>query len=131
MLDEGSNLITDLSPTDLTPLGTIPVGNTPIWETVRPDSQRLYVVTQGDGRLYTINTATNTVLSAQAVGGPGANFVLYDKIHNRLFVTNPNSGAVYVFDATTDPPHSDRHTQHRRPTHSQERDALCHLHLRI
>jgi DNA-binding beta-propeller fold protein YncE len=104
VLDEGSNLVTDLSPTDLTPLATIPVGKTPIWAAVRPDDQRLYVVTQGDGQLYTIRIDNNTVISAQPVGGPGANFVLYDKIHNRLFVTNPSAGNVYVFDATTDPP---------------------------
>jgi hypothetical protein len=64
------------------------------------------VVTQGDGQLYTIRTDTNAVIpgSPQSVGGPGANFVTYDKSLNRLYVTNPNAGAVYVFDATTDPP---------------------------
>ncbi len=57
-------------------------------------------------QLYTINTATNAVIpqSPQSVGAAGANFVLFDKSRNRLYVTNPNAGAVYVFDATTDPP---------------------------
>jgi hypothetical protein len=66
----------------------------------------VYVVTQGDGQLYTIRTDTNAVIpgSPQSVGGPGANFVTYDKSLNRLYVTNPNAGTVYVFDATTDPP---------------------------
>src|SRR5271165_646740 len=106
VLNQGSNSVTDLSPSDLSTLATIPVGNTPTWAVSRPDSQRVYVITQGDGQLYTINTATNNVIpgSPQAVGGAGANFVLYDKSRNRLYVTNPTAGAVYIFDATTDPP---------------------------
>ncbi len=106
VLNQATNLVTDLSPQDLTTLASIPVGNTPAWATVRPDNQRLYVVTQGDGQLYTIRTDTNAVVagSPQSVGGPGANYVLYDKNLSRLYVTNPTAGAVYVFDATTDPP---------------------------
>ena len=106
VLNQGSSTVTDLSPTDLSTMATIPVGNSPAWVTVRPDNQRVYVVTQGDGQLYTIRTDTNAVIagSPQSVGGAGANFVLYDKTHNRLYVTNPNAGTVYVFDATSDPP---------------------------
>jgi len=106
VLNQGSNSVTDLSPSNLVTLTNIPVGNAPAWAALRPDSERLYVVTQGDGQLYTINTATNSVIpgSPQAVGGAGANFVIYDKSRNRLYVTNPSAGAVYVFDATTDPP---------------------------
>jgi DNA-binding beta-propeller fold protein YncE len=106
VLNQGSNTVADLSPEDLSTMATIPVGNKPAWATVRPDGRRLYVVTQGDGQLYTIRTDTNVVLpgSPQSVGGAGANFVLYDKSRNRLYVTNPSAGAVYVFDATTDPP---------------------------
>ena len=106
VVNQGDNTVIDLSPTDLSPLKTIPVGNTPVWAASRPDNQRVYVVTQGDGQLYTIRTDTNAVIggSPQSVGGAGANFVVYDKSLNRLYVTNPNAGAVYVFDATTDPP---------------------------
>ena len=104
VLNQGNNTVTDLSPTDLSTITTIPVGNTPAWGVSRLDGQRVYVVTQGDSQLYTINTATNAVLSNQSVGVAGANFVLYDKSRNRLYVTNPNAAAVYVFDATTDPP---------------------------
>jgi hypothetical protein len=103
-----NNTVVDLSPTDLSTLATIPVANSPVWATARVDAQRVYVVTQGDGLLHTIDTSSNTVTSSQFVGGPGANFVLYDKSHNRLYVTNPgngsSAGAVYVFDAATDPP---------------------------
>jgi len=106
VLSQSTNTVFDLSPTDLTTLATIPVGNTPAWAASRPDSQRVYVVTEGDGNLYTINTATNAVIpgSPQAVGGPGANYVAYDNSLNRLYVTNPTAGQVFVFDTTTDPP---------------------------
>jgi hypothetical protein len=106
VLEQGSNTVTDLSPTDLSPITSvpIPVGNSPTWIATRTDGQRIYVVTEGDGQLYTIRTDTNTVVSKQAVGGAGANFVVYDSSRNRLYVTNPNAGSVYVFDATTDPP---------------------------
>ncbi len=102
--NQGSNTVTDLSPTDMSTLATIAVGTTPVWAVARPDGLRIYVITQGDGQLYTIRTDTNTVVSNQSVGGAGANFVLYDKSRNRLYVTNPSAAAVYVFDAATDPP---------------------------
>jgi hypothetical protein len=76
----------------------------PVRAVVRTDGQRLYVVSQGDGLLHTIRTDTNAVISSQPVGGAGANFVLYDKSSNRLYVTNPGAGAVYVFNSITDPP---------------------------
>ena len=108
VLNQGNNSVSDLSPTDLSTLTTIPVANTPAWAVSRPDGQRLYVVTQGDGQLYTINTATDSRDSAdlpsRLADGAGANFVLYDKSRNRLYVTNPNAGKIYIFDATTDPP---------------------------
>lgn len=104
VLNQGSNSVIDLSPIDLTVQATIPVGNSPTWAVARPDNQRVYVVTQGDGQLSTIGTNTNSVISTQPLGGPGANVVVYDKSRNRLYVTNPTAGAVYVFDATSDPP---------------------------
>jgi YVTN family beta-propeller protein len=112
VLNQGNNTVSDLSAFDLSTVATIPVASSPVWAVARPDGQRVYVVTQGDAslsvpsQLYTINTATNAVIpqSPQSVGAAGANFVLYDKSRNRLYVTNPNAGAVYVFDATTDPP---------------------------
>lgn len=109
VVNQGDNTVTDLSPTDLSTLATIPLPNgssVPVWAVARADSQRIYVVTQGDGQLHTIRTDTNAVVSSQSVGGPGANFVLYDKSRNRLYVTNPGAAAVYVFSSTTDPPTS-------------------------
>jgi DNA-binding beta-propeller fold protein YncE len=112
VLNQGNNTVMDLSPQDLSTVATIPVGSAPVWAVSRPDSQRVYVITQGDvvaamdSQLYTIDTATNSIVtgSPQSLGVAGANFVLYDKSRNRLYVTNPNAGSVYVFDATTDLP---------------------------
>ena len=108
VLNQGLNSISDLSPVDLTPLisSPIPVGSRPEWIAMRPDGRRIYVLTQGDGALGTIDTTTNVQIagSPQSVGGPGVNFVLYDQSRNRLYVTNPTAGLVFVFDATTDPP---------------------------
>jgi streptogramin lyase len=108
-----NNTIVDLSPTSLEsnlttpPLATIPLpaGSTnPVWAVSRVDAQRVYVLTEGDGSLQTINPSTNTIISTVPVGGPGANYVTYDPTLNRLYVTNPTAGNVYVFDAGTDPP---------------------------
>ena len=106
VVNQGNNTVADVSPNDLSTIATIPVGSAPVWAVARPDSQRVYVVTQGDGLLYSINTATNAPVpgSPQLVGGAGANFVLYDQSRNRLYVTNPTAGSVFVFDTTVDPP---------------------------
>jgi len=106
VLNQGSNSVFNLSPTDLSTYAQIPVGNLPTWAVSRPDGRRVYVVTQGDGQLYTIDTVANMLIPypPQSVGGAGANFVLYDKSRNRLYVTNPTAGEFFVFDATTDPP---------------------------
>ena len=102
VVNQGNNTVADLSPTDLSTLATISVGSTPVWAVSRTDSQRVYVVTQGGGTLVPIDTATNTILPSQTnlSVGAGANFVLYDPNLNRLYVTNPNTGTVYVFSAT-------------------------------
>jgi hypothetical protein len=92
--------VMNLSPVDLSTIATIPIGVNPSWIATRPDSQFVYVVTQGDGLLYSINTAMNMVVSVPQSVGVGANYILYDKSMNRLYVTSPVSGLVYVFSAT-------------------------------
>jgi DNA-binding beta-propeller fold protein YncE len=105
VVNQGSNNVMDLSPTYLSTITTLAVPNTPVWATLRVDGQRLYVITQGDGKLYTIRTDTNAFVgTALSVGGAGANYAIYDSNLNRLYVINPNVAAVFVFDATTDPP---------------------------
>jgi len=103
VLNQGTNTISDLSPVDLSTLATIPLpsGSTnPVWAVARIDARRIFVLTEGDGTLYTIRTDTNQIISALPVGGPGANYVVYDSNLNRLYVTNPAAGSIFVFAAT-------------------------------
>jgi hypothetical protein len=100
-----NNTVVNLSPTDLTTQANIPLGGStvPVWAVARPDAQAVYVLTEGDGVLHTISPTTNTIVSSVSVGGPGANYVVYDSSRSRLYVTNPVAGSVFVFDATTLP----------------------------
>jgi YVTN family beta-propeller protein len=105
--NQGDNTVSSLNVQTLTPnIVTVPAGitlATPIWVVARGDSQKVYVLTQGNtqvaGQLVTIDTATDTVTSSLPVGA-GANFMLLDPHLNRLYVTNPATSTVYVFSDT-------------------------------
>ncbi|MGB8734401.1 MAG: YncE family protein, partial [Candidatus Sulfotelmatobacter sp.] len=98
--NQGSNTISSLNPVDLSS-NTVTgfTGITPVWIVARGDSQKVYVLTEGDGQLVTIDVATDTVTSSLPVG-VGANFVFFDPNLNRLYVTNPVTEMLYVFSAT-------------------------------
>ena len=100
--NQGNGTVVEISPADLSIKNTILVGNVPVWVVARNDNQRIYVLTQGDGNLVSIDTATDTILSTQSVGA-GANFILFDPHLNRLYVTNPTTGTLYIFKATGGP----------------------------
>ena len=103
--NEGDNTVSSLNVADLSSnkvtdaTGKPFSGNTPVWVVARGDSQRVYVLTEGDGQLVTIDTATDMVTSSLPVGA-GANFVLLDPHLNRLYVANPATNQVYVFSDT-------------------------------
>ncbi len=98
--NQGSNSVSSLNTLDLSPnVVTGFTGVTPAWVVARADSQKVYVVTQGDGQLVTIDYATDTVTSSLPVGA-GANFISYDPNLNRLYVTNPATSTVYVFSVS-------------------------------
>jgi YVTN family beta-propeller protein len=102
VVNEGNDTVVDLSPIDLSVIATIPVGTTPVWAVARADNQRVYVLTQGSGTLIPIDTGTDTILQSQTnlSVGAGANFLLYDPHLNRMYVTNPTTGQVFVYSAT-------------------------------
>jgi len=102
VVNEGNDTVVDLSPIDLSVIATIPVGTTPVWAAARADNQRVYVLSQGSGTLIPIDTGTDTILQSQTnlSVGAGANFLLYDPHLNRLYVTNPTTGQVFVYSAT-------------------------------
>jgi YVTN family beta-propeller protein len=91
--------VADLSPNTLTGLVAGFAGKNPVWVVARGDSQKVYVLTQGDGQLVTIDVATDTVTSSLPVGA-GANFIFFDPVLNRLYVTNPLTNTLYVFSDT-------------------------------
>ncbi|MGA7379126.1 MAG: YncE family protein [Candidatus Sulfotelmatobacter sp.] len=98
--NQGSNTVSSLNPIDLTP-NTVTgfTGVNPIWLVARGDSQKVYVLTEGDGQLVTIDVGSDTVTSSLPVG-VGANFMFLDPTLNRLYVTNPITQTVYVFSDT-------------------------------
>jgi YVTN family beta-propeller protein len=98
--NQGSNTVSSLNTADLSAnLVTGFTGITPVWVVARNDGQKVYVLTQGDGQLVTIDVPTDTVTSSLPVGA-GANFIYFDPYLNRLYVTNPVTGTVYVFGDT-------------------------------
>jgi hypothetical protein len=101
--NQGSNSISSFNTVDMSP-NTVNgfSGTTPVWLVARSDGRRVYALTQGDGHLVPIDTATDTVFLSQTnlSVGAGANFILYDANLNRLYVTNPTNSTVYVFSAT-------------------------------
>jgi len=98
--NQGSNTVSSLNPVDMTAnVVTGFTGVNPVWVVARGDSQKVYVLTEGDGQLVTIDVATDTVTSSLPVGA-GANFIFFDPNLNRLYITNPVTGMVYVFSDT-------------------------------
>jgi len=99
-VDMSQNTITNSS-------GVAFPGSTPVWMIGRPDSQKVYVVTQGNGgnpgQLFTIDVASDTVTAAIAVGN-GANYAMFDPKLDRIYVTNPATSTVYVFAGSVDVP---------------------------
>jgi DNA-binding beta-propeller fold protein YncE len=102
VVNQGNNTVTNLSPLDLSTIATISVGATPVWAVARADNRRVYVLTQGGGTLVPIDVASNTILPSltNLSVGAGANFILYDPNLNRLYVTNPTNGTLYIFSTT-------------------------------
>jgi YVTN family beta-propeller protein len=74
-------------------------GTTPVWIVSRQDGQKVFVITQGDGKLWTIDTATDSVSSSFSVGA-GANYVYYEPNSQRLYVTNPATSLLYIFSSS-------------------------------
>lgn len=98
--NQGSNSVSSLNPTDFSAnILTGFTGMTPVWVVARNDSQKVYVLTQGDGQLVTIDTATDTVTSSLPVG-VGAKYIYYDPNLNRLYVPNPVNDILYVFSVS-------------------------------
>ena len=78
-------------------------GPVPVWVVARSDSGRVYVLDQ-NGTIYAIDTASDSVIASSASAGAGADFMFYDRILNRLYVTNPSSDSLSIFDVSGSTP---------------------------
>jgi YVTN family beta-propeller protein len=85
-------------------------GPVPVWAVARADSGRVYVLST-NGTIYTIDTGSDSVIDSLVSPAGAANFMFYDRIFNRLYVTNsssdstkPGSDTVSIFDVSAGVP---------------------------
>jgi YVTN family beta-propeller protein len=101
--NQGTNKVTAINTVDGSIAAVIPVSGSPVWAVAGSDNIHVYVLAS-NGTISVISSLSNTVTSALASAGAGANFMLYDKFSNFLYVTNPVAATVSVFDVSSDPP---------------------------
>lgn len=80
-----------------------PIGPVPVWAVARGDSEQVYVLDK-NGTIYAIDTASDSVVASSASAGAGADFMFYDKVFNRLYVTNSTSDSLSIFDVSSTTP---------------------------
>ena len=97
--NQGSGTVSSVNITGFNVGTTIPVGPTPVWAVARSDSARVYVL-DNNGTIYEINTLTDTATAVPTSMGAGANYMALDPHIQRLYVTNPSSGKVGIFDVS-------------------------------
>lgn len=105
VVNRDSNNVTVINTVDKSINTTLPAGISPQWAAARSDSTRVYVLSHDDGTLTTIDPIppTDVVLNTLPVGA-GSNFLFYDSHTNRLYIPNPTTSAITIFDANNDPP---------------------------
>src|SRR5579864_188169 len=96
-VNQGNSTVTSISTVDDTVLATINIGAPPIWAVAGSDSADVYVL-DSSGTISVIDTLSDTVVSASTSVGAGANYMFLDALTHRLYVTNPTSSAVSIFD---------------------------------
>lgn len=103
VVNQGGDSVTAVNTIDKTVNSFIPTGTAPIWAVARADSARVYVLNQGSGTVSVIDTLNDVVLGAPISVG-SANYMVYDKVLNRLYLTIPASSQLAVIDVSVDPP---------------------------
>ena len=76
-----------------------PAGPVPVWAVARGDSGQVYVLDK-NGTIYAIDTASDSVIDSSHSAATGANFMFFDKIFSRLYVTSPGSDSLSIFDVS-------------------------------
>ena len=95
-VNQGNKTVTSISTVDDTFLANISIAAPPIWAVASSDSTDVYVL-DTSGTISAIDTLSDTVTNKTSVGA-GSNFMLFDPVANRLYVTNPAAATVTIFD---------------------------------
>lgn len=105
VVNRDSANVSVVSTPEKTVIATLPVGTSPRWAVVRSDSARVYVLSHDDGLLTTIDSLapTDNVLGSISVGA-GADSFYYDSRRNRIYIPNPTTSKVGIYDVSADPP---------------------------
>jgi hypothetical protein len=106
--------VTSIDPVSKTVKTTITngfgVGSFPAWMVQRSDNQKVYVLNTGSGTVTSIDTLSDTVtcgvsgLPVCPSVGAGANYMFYDRLRNRVYVTNPVTNNLVILNVAVDPP---------------------------
>jgi YVTN family beta-propeller protein len=104
VVNQDSNDVTVISSADKSIITTLTVGVSPRWAAARSDGARIYVLSHDAGTITIINglLPTDAIVGSPVPVGAGAEFLYYDSRRNRLYVPNPTTGTVGIFDASTD-----------------------------
>jgi YVTN family beta-propeller protein len=107
-LNQGDNTVTVILPANNTVFTTIALtGTSPVWGTVSNDGTRVFVANQGTNSVSVINTLTDTVIPGTApctdsfCVGTGPNYIVYDPMLNRVYVTSPPDGSISIIENAT------------------------------
>jgi YVTN family beta-propeller protein len=104
VVNEGSGTVTVISSADRSVITTLTAGASPRWAAVRSDGARVYVLSHDAGTIRIINglLPTDDFVGLPVPVGAGAEFLYYDSRRNRLYLPNPTTGTVGIYDASTD-----------------------------
>ena len=101
VVNQASNTVSVIDTTDHTVKATIPVGTSPVAAAASLDSSKIFVLNQGSGTVSVISTFDDRVVTqvpVSATAGHSPDAMYYDSTLNRLYVTNPQDGAVSIFN---------------------------------
>lgn len=97
-INHGDGTVSSISTVDDTVLSRIAISAPPIWAVASSDSADVYVLDSG-GTISVIDTLADTIAGTTSVGA-GANYMFFDKVFTRLYVTNPAMATVSIFDVS-------------------------------
>lgn len=98
-VNQGDSTVTSINTVDGSIAARITTFSAPpIWAVANSDSAFVYVLDQS-GTISVIDTLSDTVVST-ASAGAGANYIFFDGVSDRLYVTNPTASSVNIFDVS-------------------------------